>query len=139
MLNRDDLCRSVRESSGEGVICFSNFGKVGVGGTGDLLPFVIFRASLRNGDMEREMVLEPLLDFATWILLGGVKNPLFVWLGVPEALDSLPLAVTSVFAKICRTVSMSLSVRFILSFKLCHRCVDSACLLKHSPFLVTRS
>ena len=82
-LNKDDRCRMVGTGSDDG-ITGSIFGRAGVEGTdeiGDFVPFLIFLASLRNGEMEREIVLEPLFECEMWPLGGCgevVRKPLFV-------------------------------------------------------------
>lgn len=127
-LNSDDRWRRVRVGSEEGVcsIIGSSFGTTGVAGTeetGDLAPLAIFRASLRNGEVAREMV-DPPLDFPDCEPFGGdvVRKALFVWPTIPpDVLEiALSLGVTSSDKKIFRTDSMSLSVRAILSLRCCH-------------------
>ena len=111
-------------------------------GDGDFVPdpaAFSFRAILRNGEMDREMVFE-LGDRPFFSPLGGVARypPLDTdvvadWLEPPE------LSAESACRKSRRRLSMSVSVLDILSFKLRQRWVHSACRRKHSPFFVTRS
>ena len=111
----------------------------GVAGT-DGLP-VIFRANLRNGDMDLDMVLDALgalLD-ARDIIGGVARYPFLVEDVSTEVVDPVSLYAESLLSKIRRTPSISVSVLPILSFRVLQRFADSACRLRVSPFLVTRS
>lgn len=107
-----------------------------------------FFAKVRKGDIERESAFAVLMRFLTEEEpFGGVSSPFFV-LEVavvavvaevgPEVVEPLSLGVTSPM-RICRTDSISASVRDIRSRRTFQRWVDSACRRRHSPFLVTRS
>jgi len=121
---REDLARSVRVGSEDGSRL--NLDIVGVIGR-DRSCFgepLSFWASFLNGDL---VFSAPLDDFP------------FDPDVVVEGADPLSLGVSSSPWSICRTSSMSWSVLCILCRRFFHRCVDSACRRKHSPFLVTRS
>lgn len=86
---------------------------------------------MRKGEMERERAFA---DLEVLVSLSGVPRELLLRDAV---LEPASLGVMSV--KRLRTISMSASVLDIRSRKFFHRCADSACLRKVSPFLVTRS
>ena len=69
---------------------------------------------------------------------GVVRKPLRVDI-VPEVLEPFSLGLSSPLSRIFRTWSISASVRFIRSRRFFHRCADSACRRRVSPFFVTRS
>lgn len=103
---------------------------------------VILRANLRKGEIERERDIlaalalddrDPLVP-----LVGVARYPFFVEV-VPEVLESWSLKLASPLRKNLRVFSMSVSVREIRSRRFFHRCADSACLRRVSPFFVTRS
>ena len=104
---------------------------------------VILRANLRKGEIERERDKlgaevpfdgrDPLVP-----LLGVARYPFFVE-GVPEVVESWSLKPASPLKSNLRVLSISVSVREIRSRRLFHRCADSACLRRVSPFFVTRS
>lgn len=102
---------------------------------------VILRASLRKGEIERERVIlvVPLDDRDPLVPLVGVARCPFLVEGVPEVLESWSLKVLSPIKNNLRVFSISVSVREIRSRRLFHRCADSACLRRVSPFFVTRS
>lgn len=104
---------------------------------------VILRANLRKGEIERERVilaaLVPLDDRDPVVPLVGVARCPFLVEGVPEVLESWSLKVVSPIKNNLRVFSISVSVREIRSRRLFHRCADSACLRRVSPFFVTRS
>jgi len=105
------------------------------------LPFcfdpVILLAIFRKGEMDPERDKLPVLDILDIRdALGGVTRYPFFEDGVPEVDDSWS---ESPLRRILRTFSISLSVRSILSRRLFHLWVESACLRNVSPFLVTRS
>ena len=113
------------------------------GDTDDELDFplpVILRANLRKGEIERERdILGAVVPFDDRDPLVGVaRNPFFVE-GVPEVLESWSLKPASPLKNNLRVLSISVSVREIRSRRLFHRCADSACLRRVSPFFVTRS
>jgi hypothetical protein len=56
-----------------------------------------------------------------------------------DVVDPFSLGAESLLSKILRTPSISASVLTIRSFKVFQRFADSACRLRVSPFLVTRS
>jgi len=99
---------------------------------------VILRANFRKGEIERERdILDgvvPLDDREVPL----ARCPFFVE-GVPEVLESWSLKPVSPINKNLRVLSISVSVREIRSRRFFHRCADSACLRKVSPFFVTRS
>ena len=108
-----------------------------------VLP-VILRANLRKGEIERERdILEAVVPFddrdpVVPLVVGVARYPFFVE-GVPEVLESWSLKPASPLKSNLRVFSISVSVREIRSRRLFHRCADSACLRKVSPFFVTRS
>ena len=122
---REDLARSVRVGSEDGSrLSLDIVGVIGRDG-GCLGEPLSFWASFLNGDL---VFSAPFDDF-----------PLFDPDVAAERADPLSLGVSSSPWSIRRTSSISSSVRCILSRRFFHRCVDSACRRKHSPFLVTRS
>jgi hypothetical protein len=109
---------------------------------GDFELPVILRANLRNGEIERERdILAAVVAFddrdPLVALVGVARYPFFV--EVPEVLESWSLKPASPLKKYLRVLSISVSVREIRSRRLFHRCADSACLRRVSPFFVTRS
>jgi len=113
----------------------------GRGVTGaDGLP-VIFRANLRNGDMDLDNVLDALgaLLEVRDTLAGVARYPFLVDEVTTDAVDPFSLRAESLLNKILRTAAISVSVLTIRSFKVLQRLADSACRLRVSPFLVTRS
>ena len=141
--NKDALCRRI-VAVGGGSVCGAFL--IMRGGTDGELDFalpVILRANLRKGEIERERdkpgaevpfddrdPLEP--------LLGVARYPFFVE-GVPEVVESWSLEPASPLKSNLRVFSISVSVREIRSRRPFHRCADSACLRRVSPFFVTRS
>jgi hypothetical protein len=122
---REVLARRVRTGSEDGSrLILDTEGVIGrdVGCLGEPLSLC---ASFRNGDL---VFSAPFVDF-----------PLFDPEVAAERADPLSLGVCSSPWSIRRISSMSSSVRCIRSRRFLHRCVDSACRRKHSPFLVTRS
>lgn len=102
---------------------------------------MILRANFRKGEIERERdILDGVapLDDREVPLVGVAKDPFFVE-GVPEVLESWSLKPVSPLSKNLRVPSISVSVREIRSRRFFHRCADSACLRRVSPFFVTRS
>lgn len=89
-----------------------------------VLP-VNLRANIRRGDMDSEILLAvlPARDIRG-ALVGVAKYPFAVDLW-PEVLEPASLEA-SLLKNILRTFSISMSVRFILSRRLRHRCADSA-------------
>ena len=122
---REDLARSVRVGSEDGSRLILDIVGVIGGDASCLGEPLILCASFRNGDLTFSA---PLIDF-----------PPFDPDVAAERADPLSLGVCSSPRSIRRTSSMSSSVRCIRSRRFLHRCVDSACRRKHSPFLVTRS
>lgn len=139
-------CRRVRPGSEDG----TRLGLEGVRGVialgGDLdepTPVNLF-ANLRNGEIDRDNALLLCVRSFGGLSTGGVLRKPFFFRDldvVPDVLDpaSLDAALRSSPVSTRRTCSISASVRAIRSLRVRHRCVDSACRLRHSPFLVTRS
>ena len=122
---REDLVRNVRAGSEDGSrLILDTVGVIGRDNSCLGEP-LIFCANFRNGDL---VFSAPFVDFPPFDpdVLAERDDPLS--LGVCSSPWSIPL-----------TSSISSSVRCIRSRRFLHRCVDSACRRKHSPFLVTRS
>lgn len=140
-------CRRVRPGSEDG----TRLGLAGVkgvialGGDLDEPTRVNLCANLRNGEIERDKALLLCARCFGGLSTGGVLRKPFFFRDldvVPaDVLDpaSLDAALRSSPVSTRRTCSISASVRAIRSLRVRHRCVDSACLRRHSPFLVTRS
>lgn len=143
-LSIDDRCRSVRAGSEDGMRDEVLSATTGVVGAGDFVERVSFRASLRNGEMDRDnvFVLGERSFMGVGPMDGDVSKPFFVldfdFDVVPDVLDPASLNASPPMYIRC-TASISLSVRAIRSLRFRQRCVDSACLRRHSPFFVTRS
>jgi len=152
--NIDARCRRVRVGSEDGsrdtALCGFPGVSVAAGFVGDfegdLFDLAIFRANLRNGEMDRDNAFELGVRsfFDGRLPLGGVTRYPFFDCDVtcepaPDVLDPASLEARSPLTRSLRIASISLSVLAIRSFKLRHRCVDSAWRRKHSPFFVTRS
>ena len=138
--NKDAVCRRIVFVAG-GSVCGAFL--IVRGETDGVLDFefpLILRASLRKGEIERERdILDGVVPFDDRDPLVGVaRYPFFVEL-VPEVLESWSLKPASPPKKYLRVFSISVSVREIRSRRLFHRCADSACLRRVSPFFVTRS
>ena len=139
----DALWRRVRAGSEDGT-------REGTGllvDTGVTLPGVedfpdvplSFCAILRNGEIDRDMVLEE-GERPFFSPLGGVARYPFLETDVVlDRLDSPELSAESPCKNKRLIFSMSDSVLAIRSLRLRQRCVHSACRRKHSPFFVTRS
>lgn len=140
--NKDALCRRIVAVDG-GSVCGAF---LTVRGDTDELDFplpVILRANLRKGEIERERdildVVVPFDDRDPLVPLVGVARYPFFVEAVPEVLESWSLKPASPLKRNLRVLSISVSVREIRSRRLFHRCADSACLRRVSPFFVTRS
>jgi hypothetical protein len=139
--------RSVPDGSLAGVRPGINRDLVGSGVSGSACPPFSLRARLRSGEIERERV-SAVRDLDFFKLFGaptgGVPSRplLLLWPDtavLPEALDPASLCAPSPPRRKRRPESISESVRASRACRDFHRCVDSACRRRHSPFLVTRS
>ena len=139
--NKDAFCRRI-VAVGSGSVCGAFLTVRGDGVFDFALP-VILRANLRKGEIERERdilgAVVPFDDRDPLVPLVGVARYPFFVEAVPEVLESWSLKPASPIKSNLRVFSISVSVREIRSRRLFHRCADSACLRRVSPFFVTRS